>query len=341
MHFRISFLLSAFIFYILLFASCKSNNAPDVSGINVPLKVLRFEKDFFAMDTNKLVGQLDTVIAKYPLFGENFVTTILNVDPRWGGDTTANYIKGFLSSYKAVYDSSLKVFNDFTAYEKQLKQGLQYTKHYFPEYKIPTNIITYIGPLDGYGDILDADALIVGLHQHLGSNFSLYATGWVRETYPDYITARFTPDYIAVNAMKNITLDLFPEKSEDKSLLIQMVEKGKRLYLLQKLLPNTQSHLLIGYTKKQWEACIEKQVVIWDLFIQNNFLQTLDYNVIKNYVGESPKTQELGEGAPGNIGSFAGWQIVNKYMDKHSETTLPDLMKMDAEELFQKAKYKP
>jgi len=141
--------------------------------------------------------------------------------------------------------------------------------------------------------------------------------------------------------MKNITLDLFPEKSEDKSLLIQMVEKGKRLYLLQKLLPNTQSHLLIGYTKKQWEACIEKQVVIWDLFIQNNFLATLDYNVIKNYVGESPKTQELGEGAPGNIGSFAGWQIVNKYMDKHSETTLPDLMKMDAEELFQKAKYKP
>jgi len=341
MHFRLSFLFTVAIFSILIITSCKSKNAPDVSNIKVPLKVLRFEQDFFAIDTNKVTAQLDTVIAKYPAFGEGFLATILNVDPRWGGDTSANYIKGFLSSYRAVYDSSQKVFADFSPYEKQLQKGLQYSKYYFPQYKLPTKIITYIGPLDGYGDILDTDAIIVGLHQHLGSNFSLYSTAWVRETYPDYITARFTPDYIAVNAMKNIVLDLYPEKSEDKSLLIQMVEKGKRLYLLQKLLPDTKPNMLIGYTEKQWKACMERQVVIWDLFIQNNFLQTLDYNVIKNYVGESPKTQELGEGAPGNIGSFTGWQIVNKYMDKFPETKLTELMVKDAEQLFEQAKYKP
>jgi uncharacterized protein YjaZ len=50
---------------------------------------------------------------------------------------------------------------------------------------------------------------------------------------------------------------------------------------------------------------------------------------------------ELGEGSPGNIGSFAGWQIVKKYMGSNTNATLPQLMKTDAEVIFQQAKYKP
>ena len=340
MHFKLRFLV-AVIMLSAGWCSCRNNKAPDVSGIKVPLTVKRFEKDFFAIDSNNIAAQLDAVIAKYPSFGEVFMANVLGVNPRWGGDTTANYVKGFLNAYRPVMDSAEKVFSDFSPYEKQIQKGLQYTKYYFPQYKVPSRIITYIGPLDGYGDILDADVIIVGLHQHLGKSFSMYAANWVRETYPDYITERFTPDYIPVNAMKNIVSDLYPEKIEDKSLVIQMVEKGKRLYLLQKLLPATKPAVLIGYTDLQWKACMERQRIIWDLFLQNNILQTIDYNVIKDYVGEGPKTQELGEGAPGNIGSFTGWQIVNKFMEKYPDTKLPELMSMDADELFQKAKYKP
>ncbi|RYY50643.1 MAG: hypothetical protein EOO06_03075 [Chitinophagaceae bacterium] len=334
------FLLTAFI-SISFFAACKSNKAPDVSHIKIDLSTQRFEKDFFSVDTNQLDGALYKIISQYPAFGENFLTTILNVDPRWTGDTGINYIKGFLSSYRPVFDSSQQVFKDFSEYEKQIEHALQYTKYYFPQYKAPTKIITYIGPLDGYGDILDADLFLIGLHQHLGKNFSLYSSPWVRETYPAYISARFEPGYIPVNCMKNIVLDMYPENLEDKSLVVQMVEKGKRLYLLQRLLPDTKEHMLIGYTEKQWNESVDRQAQIWDLFVQNNFLQSIDYNITKNYIGEGPKTQELGEASPGNIGSFSGWQIVNKYMDKFPETSLPDLMKMDAEQLFQQAKYKP
>ncbi len=334
------FLLIGFVCSTLFF-SCKSKNVPDVSNIKVELSTQRFERDFFAADTNQLDVSMYKVIAKYPSFGENFLTTILNVDPKWTGDTAVNYVKGFISAYQPVFDSSQKVFADFSPYEKEIRKALQFTKYYFPEYKVPSKIITYIGPLDGYGDILDEDALIVGLHQHLGKMFSMYASPWVRETYPDYISARFEPDYIPVNCMKNIVSDLYPETQDDKSLVVQMVEKGKRLYLLQQLLPDTKEYMLIGYTEKQWQQSVERERVIWDLFVQNNFLQSTDYNIIKNYIGESPKTQELGEAAPGNIGSFCGWRIVDKYMAKKPEITLPQLMAMDAEQLFQEAKYKP
>ncbi len=50
---------------------------------------------------------------------------------------------------------------------------------------------------------------------------------------------------------------------------------------------------------------------------------------------------ELGEASPGNIGSFAGWQIVKRYMNKNQDSTLLQLMHTDAEIIFQQAKYRP
>lgn len=326
----------------LVIDSCNSGEkTPDVSHINIILNTRRFEQDLFRMDTLNFSANLNLLLAKYPSFGENFLSTILNCDPKWSADTTANYVHGFTKAYRQVYDSAQIVFKDFAFYENEIRKGLQFVKHYFPGYPQPKKIITYIGPLDGYGDILSDDEIIVGLHHHLGRHFSLYKTALVQETYPAYISDRFEPGYIALNCMKNIINRLYPEKMEDKPLVEQMVEKGKRLFLLSKLLPLTEEYKLIGYTKEQLKGVYEHEPAVWDLFVQNNFLQTIDNNIIKNYIGESPKTQELGEASPGNIGSFAGWQIVKKFMKKNPEYSLQQLMGAEAEFIFREAKYKP
>ncbi|MEO5942659.1 MAG: hypothetical protein ABIP30_00435 [Ferruginibacter sp.] len=334
-------LLICFLIAITI-VSCHGNNKiPDVSNIKISLTTYRFERGLFSLNTNNLGPGLDQLIAKYPSFGENFLSTVLNTDPKWPADSTLNYVKSFIYSYRPVYDSAEIVFKDFTPYEKEIEKGLQFVHFYFPKYKTPTKIITYIGPLDGYGDILDEDAFIVGLHQHLGKNYSAYKTVWVMETYPDYMSKRFEPEYISINCMRNIVTDIYPEKMEDKTLVVQMVEKGKRLYMLSKLLPYTAENKLISYTDEQLKGCYSHEAAIWDLFVQNNFLQTIDYNITKNYIGEGPKTQELGDASPGNVGSFSGWQIVKKYMDKNPSVPLKQLMETDAEKIFAEAKYKP
>ncbi len=331
----ISLLLSLFII------SCNSSNEPDISKVKVVLSTQRFEQGLFSLDTNKMPEKLDELIRKYPSFGENFITTILNTDPSWSADSANGYVAGFIQAYRKVYDTAQKVFTDFEPYESEIKKGIQYLKYYFPAYKVPSKVITYIGPLDGFGDILSEDAFIVGLHHHLGKNFSLYQSDYVNETYPRYISNRFEPEYISINCMKNVVNDMYPEKYIDKSLLIQMVESGKRLYLLQKLLPEKKEYMLIGYSEQQMKDCYTHEKMIWDLLVQNNLLQTTDNNVITNYMGESPKTKELGDASPGNIGSFAGWQVVKNYMQKNPEKTPDVLMKEDAEMIFEKAKYKP
>ncbi|MEO6330368.1 MAG: hypothetical protein ABIO55_15645, partial [Ginsengibacter sp.] len=271
------------------------------------------------------------------------VAGLNNVSPE------ATAIKTFLKDYKALKDSSDKVFGDFIKETKEIKKGLQYLKYYFPKYKTPENIITFIGPMDAFfqtsfgtgGDIITREGLGVGLQLHLGSNFSYYKNALGQELYPEYISKTFTPEYIAVNCMKNIIDDMYADKSTDKALIEQMVEKGKRLYLLDKLLPNSPGYLKIGYTQNQLEDAYKNEAVIWDFFLSNELLNNAEQNITKNYIGESPKTQELGEDAPGNIGSFAGWQIVKKYMAKNPQLTIEKMMNTEAREIYTSAKYKP
>lgn len=58
-------------------------------------------------------------------------------------------------------------------------------------------------------------------------------------------------------------------------------------------------------------------------------------------MGDAPKTEELGEGSPGYIGLFTGWQIVKKYMDKHADLKLPELLQTPPMKIFEESKYKP
>ena len=321
--------------------SCSTNKIPDVTNIKINLTTERFEKDFFDTTTNNLLVYLKQLNSHSPSFVDNYLTKILNVDPQWPADSAANYVNGFIKAYRPVYDSAEKIFSDFTPYQNEIKKGLQFVKYYFPKYNLPQKIITYIGPADGYGDILAEDALIIGLQHHLGKNNSLYKTALVQETYPTYISSRFEPSYITINCIKNIVNDMFPEKLDDKPMVDQMIEKGKRLYLTSKFLPATDEYKIMGYSTEQMKDSYAHEAVIWDMFIKNSFLQVTDKNIIKNYVDESPKTQELGEGAPGNTGSFIGWQIIKKYMQKKPATSVQELMNLNTEIIFNEAKYKP
>ena len=179
-------LIASYLFITLFLFSCNTGDKiPDVSNIKIELSTQRFEKELFNLDTANFNAQLDQLQAKYPAFGENFITTILGADPKWSQDSITGYVHGFVRAFRNVYDSTQAIFKDFTPYEKDIKQGLQFLKYYFPDYKVPNKIVTYIGPLDGFGDILADDATIRGIHNHLGKNNSRYKTGMVQETSPE------------------------------------------------------------------------------------------------------------------------------------------------------------
>lgn len=336
----------------LLF-SCKSkNNIPDVSSVKVILETKRFEQDFFAIDTNKVAESIKSVMQKYPNFLPDFVGNILGLDMDSlliPGNAQAKAVSLFIHDYMPIKDSSDLQYKNFNKETEEIKTALQYVKYYFPQYQLPQTIITFIGPINAnfetsfgtQGDILTTHALGIGLTLHLGSNFSFYKSLEGQEQYPDYLANNFDAAHIPVNCMRNIVDDLYHEKSDGSALIEQMVTKGRRLYLITRFLPHTPEYMCIGYTKKQMADSYKNEAVIWDFFLNNDLLNNTDQNITKNYIGESPKTQELGEDSPGNLGTFSGLQIVKKYMDKFPETSLADLMKIEPRQIYSMAKYKP
>ncbi|THU37284.1 hypothetical protein FAM09_20275 [Niastella caeni] len=322
--------------------SCKDKNVPDVSDIKIDITVKRFEQDFFAIDTNHIMASLQQLSEKYPLFLGDFLYNIMELPGI--SDTSSQeqaLLKKFIADYRPVKDSADEVFRNFNSIEKDVEKGLQFVKYYFPAYKTPPQLITYIGPMEGYSDVITRDALAVGLQLHMGKNYSLYRSSMGQSVFPDYISRRFTPDFITVNCMKNIINDIAPEKSGSKALIEQMVDKGKRLYVLDKILPYTADTVKTGYTGAQLQGCYENEGKIWNFFLTNSLLFSIDPVNIKTYMEEAPSTPELGDRSPGAIGVFVGWQIVKKYMSKHEGLSLNELLNTDPKKIFEESKYRP
>lgn len=337
------------LFLGLLLASC-GHKGPDVSNIQVPLQLERFDQDFFALDTNRLLEGLDQLDRKYPEFLKDYLYNILGLPPLTDTSLqTEMALKQFLRDYRPVKDSCDLVFTHLDQTEADIRNGLQHVKYYFPRYKLPTRIICFIGPMDAYfnasmgsyGDILTSEGLGVGLQLHLGSKFSMYLSEMGQSLYPAYISRRFTPAYIPVNCIKNIIDDIYPENNRGKSLLEMMVEKGKRMYVLDKLMPETADTLKIGYTATQLKGCFQNEGKIWNFFLSNSLLNSTEQGLMKGYINDAPNTPEFGEGSPGYIGLFCGWRIVQKYMKDHADMPLDSLLHMDARKIYEESKYRP
>lgn len=340
---------TASLLLLVALAACSgSHKGPDVSGVDVKLTTLRFEQAFFAIDTNAIDQGVQALQSKYPAFTRDYLVNILGIPMEAPEADRHNAIAQFLRDYRPVKAEAEKAIPDMTATEKAIKEGLQHVKYYFPNYKLPAQLITFIGPMDAFaqgatgggGDIITTEALGVGLQLHLGRNSALYTSDMGQQLYPTYVSRRFEPNTIPVNAMKNIVDDIVPP-SNDQSLLGIMVDKGKRMYLLDLFLPETADSLKLGYTAEQTKGAMENEGLIWNFFVENNLIYETDALKLKSYVGDGPKTMELGDGSPGYIALFTGRQIVKAYMEKYPDTKPQDLLAMDAKKILTGSAYKP
>ena len=223
---------------ISLFSCKKKKGISNVSDIKVEIQLKRFDRDFFALDTNNVWPGLTELNKKYPSITGIFLQNILGLD-----SSSAVYgIKNFVRLSKNLYDTVNIVFKNTDDIEKDFKKAFQFVKYYFPNYQ-PPNIITIAGPVDAMAqsetgptpNFLGPDFLGISLQFYLGNQFSVYNDPFfIENVAPGYRSRRFSKEYIIGDAMQLVVNDIFPDKSGSKPLIEQMVEKGKRWYLLDK-----------------------------------------------------------------------------------------------------------
>lgn len=339
-----------FLVILLLFAiiGCSSNkDKPNTDNIKISFELKRFDKDFFAIDTINVEASLDKLKKDYPVFLNDYLERIIGISR-----SDSNYhelIKLFIHDYKPIHDSISKIESGIEKAFNENHDALKLVKYYFPSYKLPAQFITFIGPMDayvntstgGHGEIITDYAICSGLQLHLGAESSFYQSEIGKQLYPSYVSRRFDTDHIAINCIKNIIDDIFPPRYFDMSLMDIMIDQGKRMYLLDLLMPDVKPELKLGYTKEQFEGAIDNEALIWNFFMENNLLFEKDQIKMRSFIGDGPNTQELGEGSPGFISLFVGKQIVSKYMNVHPKTTLEQLFAMNATDILSASKYKP
>ncbi len=229
-----------------------------------------------------------------------------------------------------------KVFGDLSELKKEFQQAFANIKYYYPNF-YPPKIITVITGLES--DLYVSDSLVI-----VGLDYFLGAAAKYKPNMYEYMLRRYQKNFIVPSVMLLYGIDgRFNKTSvEDKTVLADMIAYGKAYNFAKHMLPCTPDSIFIAYTQEELSGSRMNEGLIWYRFVEDQVLYETNHQVKQKYIDERPKTVEVGEKCPGRIGTWVGWQIVNTYMERYPETTLPQLMAMPiANKIFKDSRYKP
>lgn len=332
------YLLPFFCVVLLALSSCGSEEEdqgcafiPDTSGIEVEIDLTSLSDSLAnvpskaalvkILDNHKVLREIFFKRSQYPndsIFINELYKRFTNIHL----DTLAMDVK--------------RVFGDEEKLKEEFVQAFKNLKYYYPEIKAP-RIITAISGFET--DMYVSDSLIiVGLDYYLGKGARF------RPNMYDYMLRQYNPGNIVPSTMLLYGIDprINHMDGENKTALADMIAYGKSFYFAKQMVPCTPDSVLIWYSSKEIKGAWENQDLIWARLIEAKLLYSTSHFLKQKYLGERPKTAEVGPDCPGRIAQWVGWQIVKNYMKEHPDRTLPDLMNSgNADKIFEESKYKP
>ncbi len=335
----------SYLFFLIcvFLLSCKRKDKIDVSGIDLNVKIERFDHDFDGFKNSSYPTKAAQLQQHYGQFYADFIERILNAGSTRDTAYFANLRRVFAAkSYADLKHEVDSVYPNLDKQEAELTDAFKHIKYYYPQKNLP-RVYAYFSGFQAQSSIGN-HYFAIGLDLFLGANSKFYPA--LTETFPRYISRRFTPDNMVPRVIESLAREeMFEEQTEDdKTLLSRMVYNGKIMYFMDQVLPEVSDSTKIGYTEKQLKWCNDNQANIWGYFLEDNLLYESDYEKIQKYLTEAPFTPGLGDknnSAP-KLAVWTGWQLVKQYMAKNPKVTLQQLMmERDEQKILNQSKYHP
>jgi hypothetical protein len=335
--------------WISLFASfffiqcAQEEHIPDVSDIEVEVTIRRFEQDFFALDTNQLEAELPVLESTYGAFSDIYFGQILgSKDPRIAPEGHIDYVRGFLTYpfVQKLYDTTQVVYPDLDFFQEELTQAFRFLKYYYPEIPTP-DVTTFISEFSIANFIYDQQSLATGLDFFLGSDYPYARYNAGNPNFSDYLIRSYNRDHLTSKTIRPLVEDLTGEPGGNR-MIDYMVNNGKKLYLLDHLLPYKPDTVIIEYTADQLAWCEENELEIWAHFLREELLYSTDWQNFRKLVEYSPNSPGMPPEAPGRTANWVGWQIVKAYMKRFPDTSMEQLMQLsDSQAILEGSRYRP
>lgn len=332
-------------FLIIAISSCQQPQTvrrPDVSAVDVVVKIERFDQVFNKLTAADFLKQNTAWQQQYPYFYADYMLQMLEVgDPKDSVALQSRVAevlqkKDFIDLAAAVAQK----YPNLDQQEKELTKAFKCIKYYFPEYSIP-KLIAFMGGFS-FQTPIGEDYIGIGLDMFLGTDSKFYPA--LVRSIPLYMSRRFTSENMAPRVVETVLREeILPQDNVNKNTLQHMLYNGKILYAMDVLLEKASDEVKIGYTPEQLAWTKKYQADIWAWFLQEGLLYDTDYLKTQKYFTDAPFTPELGENnesAP-KLGSYIGWMMVRKYMDRHPEIDLAALFQeQDAQKILEESKFR-
>ena len=340
------FLLFAGVLFIII--SCKTNDrkrdAPSVEHIDVNLTLIRYDQLLSKIDTNNVAEEYKVLSGRYEDFTNLYFKQLTGMY-REDQDSFELNINYFLtdSRIRKLMELINDEFHDFHLEEASLKRGCQYLNYYFPAYSTP-KFYTMFSEY-GYQTIIfsdkESDAIGIGLDFYLGSGFDYKSIDPSNPAFSDYLTRSYNRDHIVKNAFDILVEDLVGATPGNRFIDL-MIHNGKKLFLLEKLLPHVSDTIILGYSSEQLDWVRRNELQVWNFFMEKDIMYQSKQSEILKYLNPSPQSPGMPVEAPGMTGNYLGLQIVKSFIVKNPEMSLQELIEFkDAQKLMELSKYKP
>lgn len=330
-------------------SSCKTEKKekhPDVSQIEVDFDIIRLDEAVFAMDTNKLNYELDVLMDKYPSAATLYFGTLNPYTASRNRDTIASRLGTFLRDpfFQNLQDTIGLIYGDMSDVKAEYTQAYQYFNHYFPEADIANVYMMNTGfsyQRFLFQDDDESNALGVSLDLFLGNEYPYKRIDPQNPSFSKYLTRSFDKEHLVKKTMEILVDDQIGEANGVR-MIDQMIHNGKRLYILDHLLPEKHDSIIIEYTTDQMKWVKENELQMWAYFFDQELFYETNTMTLKKYLSPNPNSPGMPAEAPGRTGNYIGWQIVKKYMKRFPKTTMQDLVALnDAQKILEESRYKP
>lgn len=236
-------------------------------------------------------------------------------------------------SFEAEID---RKFKDLEPIQVALTDAFKHLRYHMPDAKMPSHIV-FMNTLFRSSVWCTEKEIGIGLGNYLGPKSKT-----VQKTDPNvmyqWMREAMRREYLERDVVENwVRTHLVEEKEEN--LARDIIREGKVIYLTKAAFPEKEDHLIMRYTRKQWDWAEKNEFAFWEYLGQNQMLFKNEEITKMNLLNPGPKTPGLPiKGSPDRLGKYLGYKIICDFMEE-TESSVADMVNTEYSVILQK--YKP
>lgn len=303
-----------------------------LAGKAQDIKIDRFDKELYNYIKSPSKDQAANLTSKHLSLIDALSQTISSNSQKPALEILQSYFSH--PALNNIYADVIKQYDDLSIYEKELASMIRIAKEELKTNRTPNFSVHVSGFKEN--SIYINNTISLSIDKYMGKDYVPYRRYFrpyqLQQMQPRMIVKDFTRAWLMADYIKTETTQ--------GDMLFEMIEHGKLLYALSILLPQYPESDLIAYTDLEFNWCTNNEKKAWESIVKQNHLYTTDKQVIYNYFNENPLSNKFLNGAPGQVGSWIGWQIVKQYA-KVKKQSLLEIIRTDHQLILKESKYKP